>query len=173
MELFCVSDTVSSSSGVYSGAGSEGSNSPDSHHVARLLVTQQSDIVPTRRPSRDHHHQLAATANGKDQGGGGGRTELLLAKATAAGVGSTNGDAGGSGRDVSGAVNGESTAAGTGQFPKCGRRMVERANSRVANLSGLVRLPFARLPSQQHQQLSAVPAAAGGSSSNTRQLREF
>ncbi len=33
-------DTVSSSSGVYSGAGSEGSNSPDSHHVARMLVTQ-------------------------------------------------------------------------------------------------------------------------------------
>ena len=33
-------DTVSSSSGVYSGAGSEGSNSPDSHHVARLLVNQ-------------------------------------------------------------------------------------------------------------------------------------
>ena len=33
-------DTVSSSSGVYSGAASEGSNSPDSHHVARLLVNQ-------------------------------------------------------------------------------------------------------------------------------------
>ena len=36
-------DAVSSSSGVYSGAGSEGSNSPDSHHVARMLVTQVSN----------------------------------------------------------------------------------------------------------------------------------
>jgi hypothetical protein len=55
--------------------------------------------------------------------------------------------------------------------------MVERANSRVANLSGLVRLPFARLPQQQHhnnqqQQLSAAPAAATVGSSS-RQLRDF
>jgi hypothetical protein len=50
--------------------------------------------------------------------------------------------------------------------------MVERANSRVANLSGLVRLPFARLPSQQQQQHQhQLSAAAAGNGS--RQLREF
>jgi hypothetical protein len=162
---------VSSSSGVYSGAGSEGSNSPDSHHVARLLVTQGSDVplLTARRHSRDHHQPPAA----KEALSAGGRSDLLLAKAA-----SVNGDRGGSEREVAASSNSEAsaaTAAGGGQFPKCGRRMVERANSRVANLSGLVRLPFARLPSQQQQlqqqqQHQHQLSAAGNGS---RQLREF
>ncbi len=158
---------MSSSSGVYSGAGSEGSNSPDSHHVARLLVTQGSDVLLTaaRRHSRDH-----APAAAKEAHSAGGRSDLLLAKAA-----SVNGDR--SEREVAASSNSEASAAttaGGGQFPKCGRRMVERANSRVANLSGLVRLPFARLPSQQQQQQQhqhQLSAAAAGNGS--RQLREF
>jgi hypothetical protein len=166
---------VSSSSGVYSGAGSEGSNSPDSHHVARLLVTQGSDILTTaRRHSRDH---LPAA---KEAHSAGGRSDLLLAKAAAAAATSVNSDRGGGERgEVATSSNSEASAAaagGGGQFPKCGRRMVERANSRVANLSGLVRLPFARLPSQQqqqqqHQQQHQHQLSAAGSGS--RQLREF
>ena len=158
---------MSSSSGVYSGAGSEGSNSPDSHHVARLLVTQGSDVplLTARRHSRDHHQPPAA----KEALSAGGRSDLLLAKAA-----SVNGDRGGSEREVAASSNSEAsaaTAAGGGQFPKCGRRMVERANSRVANLSGLVRLPFARLPSQQQQQQHQHQLSAAGNGS--RQLREF
>jgi hypothetical protein len=90
------------------------------------------------------------------------RSDLLLVKATPnehTGIIETNGGGGGGG------------GGGGAQFPKCGRKMVERANSRVANLSGLVRLPFARLP-QQQQQLAAAPVSAVGSGSS-RQLREF
>jgi hypothetical protein len=153
---------------VYSGAGSEGSNSPDSHHVARLLVTQGSDVPLTtaRRHSRDHHPSAAKEALCP-----GGRSDLLLAKAAAAAATSVNG---GSEREVATSSNSEASAAaagGGGQFPKCGRRMVERANSRVANLSGLVRLPFARLPSQQQQQQHQHQLSAAGNGS--RQLREF
>jgi hypothetical protein len=160
---------VSSSSGVYSGAGSEGSNSPDSHHVARLLVTQGSDVPLTsaRRHSRDHHHPPAA----KEALSAGGRSDLLLAKAA-----SVNGDRSGGEREVATSSNSEASAAtatGGGQFPKCGRRMVERANSRVANLSGLVRLPFARLPSQQQQQQHQHQLSAAAAGNGSRQLREF
>ncbi len=165
----CIADTVSSSSGVYSGAGSEGSNSPDSHHVARLLVTQGSDVplLTARRHSRDHPPAA------KEALSAGGRSDLLLAKAAAAAATSVNG---GSERgEVATSSNCEASAAagggGGGQFPKCGRRMVERANSRVANLSGLVRLPFARLPSQQQQQQHQHQLSAAGNGS--RQLREF
>lgn len=159
---------------MYSGAGSEGSNSPDSHHVARLLVTQQAaattDLSATRRQTRDQPLN-AGKADSHDPKAA-CRSDLLLAKAS-------NYDIYG-GRELtvknseSGGVSsgGGGGGGGGGQFPKCGRKMVERANSRVANLSGLVRLPFARLPQQQQQQqLSAAPATATGS--NSRQLREF
>jgi hypothetical protein len=155
---------------VYSGAGSEGSNSPDSHHVARLLVTQGSDVPLTsaRRHSRDHHPSAAA----KEALSAGGRSDLLLAKAA-----SVNGDRSGGEREVATSSNSEASAAaggGGGQFPKCGRRMVERANSRVANLSGLVRLPaFARLPSQQQQQQHQHQLSAAAAGNGSRQLREF
>ena len=166
--IFCVADTVSSSSGVYSGAGSEGSNSPDSHHVARLLVTQPATLTaaPDRRPTREQQ-LVNGKAIGRDPTSGSRSDLLLVAKTT--------------GNDIYGELaavgNGEATGGGSGgsggQFPKCGRKMVERANSRVANLSGLVRLPFARLPQQlqQQQQQQQLSAAAVGSSS--RQLREF
>ncbi len=159
---------MSSSSGVYSGAGSEGSNSPDSHHVARLLVTQGSDVplLTARRHSRDHQPSAA-----KEALSAGGRSDLLLAKAA-----SVNGDRSGGEREVATSSNSEASAAaggGGGQFPKCGRRMVERANSRVANLSGLVRLPFARLPSQQQQQQQHHQLSAAAAGNGSRQLREF
>jgi hypothetical protein len=159
--LFLFADTVSSSSGVYSGAGSEGSNSPDSHHVARLLVTQSAaaaDLSNNRRQAREP--PTNSKTAGHDVITASARSDLLLVKATPtepAGIVESNGVGGGGG-------------GGGGQFPKCGRKMVERANSRVANLSGLVRLPFARLP-QQQQQLAAAPVTANGSIS--RQLREF
>jgi hypothetical protein len=153
---------------VYSGAGSEGSNSPDSHHVARLLVTQGSDVPLTtaRRHSRDHPPSAAKEAHSAG---------LLLAKAAAAAT-SVNSDRGGGEREVATSSNSEACAAtggGGGQFPKCGRRMVERANSRVANLSGLVRLPFARLPSQQQQQQQQHHHQLSAAGNGSRQLREF
>ena len=162
---------MSSSSGVYSGAGSEGSNSPDSHHVARLLVTQGSDVPLTtaRRHSRDHPPAA------KEAHSAGGRSDLLLAKAAAAAT-SVNSDRGVGEREAASSSNSEASAAaatGGGQFPKCGRRMVERANSRVANLSGLVRLPFARLPSQQQQQQHQHQLSAAAAGNGSRQLREF